>query len=96
MKHMCMVDINGRMMEILQSDREANEGEFKVDLGNYYEVLNEQRFPDAMYSHDLETWVGVGEQRPLPVQEPSEVDTLKSQVIMLEDLVAEIAMKVYE
>lgn len=61
MQQMCMVNDQGKLLEILQEDREPWEGEFKVPLAGYYERLNDDRYPDAKYDFENKVWVGVGE-----------------------------------
>lgn len=70
-QQMCMVNEQGKLIEILQRDRKPQEGEYKVPLEGYYECLNEKRYPDAEYRFKFKKWVGVGEQRPKPVIEPT-------------------------
>lgn len=100
---MCMVNEQGVLVDIPQVDREPNEGEFKVPLQGYYEKLNEDRYDIAVWSFDLEKWIGQGEQRPIIPQQPSEIEILQAklnsatqQLDFQEELIVELAMKVYE
>lgn len=63
---MCMVNEQGILVDIPQVDREPNEGEFKAPLQGYYERLNEDRYDNAIWSFELEKWIGQGKQRPMP------------------------------
>lgn len=76
----CMVSAQGEMLEILQADREPLEGEFKATTAGYYEVLNEQRYPKAIYDFTAKAWVGVGEPIPIQSPQPTELDKLKADV----------------
>lgn len=65
----CIVSEQGEMLEILQDEKELQEGQFLVPLSNYYEVLNEQRYDNAIWDFEQEKWVGAGEQRPIVIPE---------------------------
>ena len=91
-EQMCVVNEQGNLLEILQKDILENECEFKVKLSNYYDVLNGQRYPNAKYDFKLKTFVGVGEQRPLPISEPTETEMLKQRLEIAERTILELMM----
>lgn len=90
--NMCIVNTNGELLEILQSDREAQEGEFKLPLDGYYEVFNIQRYSQAVWDFTENKWKGVGEPILVPEPEPSEVDVLKKDLISVQEALDFIVM----
>lgn len=74
-----IVNENGELLEILQEEKELEEGQIIVPLSNYYDVLNLGRYPSAIWSFDLKKWIGQGEQRPIIPQQPSEIEILKME-----------------
>jgi len=75
-----LIDNNGELLEILQTEKEPQEGESIVLLEGYYEIFNEQRYKQAKWNFDLNKWVGLGEQRPVVIPQISEVEELKGRV----------------
>ena len=77
----CIVNEQGELLEILQEEREKEleEGKSIVPLSNYYEVRNTERYPTAIWSFELEKWIGRGEQRPIPEIQPTEIEILKME-----------------
>lgn len=75
----CIVNAQGELLEILQEgqQKELQEGQSVVPLSNYYDVRNIERYDNAIWSFDLEKWIGQGEQRPIVVPELSEIEKLK-------------------
>lgn len=59
----CMVSENGKLLEILQQDREPQASEFKVPITGYHDVFNIELFSDAEWDFKLNKWVGVGAKR---------------------------------
>lgn len=76
----CLVNSDGELLEILQIDRKITDGEFKVPLSNYYEILNIERYPKTIWDFKLKTWIGVGKPIIPPTPEPSEFEKLKANV----------------
>lgn len=75
----CLVNEQGKLLEILQEIRAAKKDERIVNLSNFYDVLNEGRYDNAVYDFTLKEWVGVGEQRPIVIPTPSEIEKLKME-----------------
>ena len=62
----CIVNQKGELLEILQEEKELEEGKSLVPLSNYYDVLNLERYDIAIWDFELKKWIGKGEQRPIP------------------------------
>lgn len=101
----CIVNQQGELLEILQEgqEKELEEGQHLVPLSNYYDVRNLERYPTAIWSFDLEKWIGQGEQRPIIPPQPNEIEILQAklnsasqQLDFQEELIVELAMKVYQ
>ena len=101
----CIVNQSGELLEIFQEGQEKKlqEGQSIVPLSNYYDVFNVERYPTSIWSFELEKWTGQGEQRPIIPQQPSEIEILQAklnsatqQLDFQEELIVELAMKVYE
>jgi hypothetical protein len=101
----CLINGQGELLEILQEgqEKEVQEGQFLVSLSNYYDVLNLERYPNAIWDFELKMWIGIGEQRPVVVPMPSEMDILQAklnsateQLDFQEELIVELAMMVYQ
>lgn len=77
----CIVNEQGELLEILQEgqEKELQEGQFLVPLSNFYDVLNLERYPNAIWNFELEKWIGQGEQKPMPEPQPSEIEILKME-----------------
>ena len=75
----CIVNEQGELLEISQEEKELEEGQHLVPLSNYYDILNLERYDIAIWSFDLLKWVGVGEQRPIPEIQPTEIEILKME-----------------
>lgn len=71
---MVLINEEGQLLEI--DPKVINEDSILVPLRGYYEVLNELRYPKAIWDFDIKDWVGVGEQRPIEVQPISETQKL--------------------
>ena len=80
----CIVNEQGELLEILQEgqEKELQEGQFLVPLSNFYDVLNLERYPTAIWSFELKKWVGKGEQKPMP--EPQIKVDLEDYILDLE------------
>lgn len=76
----CIVNEQGELIEILQEgqEKELKEGQFLVSLSNFYDVLNLERYENAIWSFGLEKWIGKGEQRPEILPLPSVEERLKN------------------
>ena len=99
----CTINEQGELLEISQEEKELEEGQHLVPLSNYYDILNLERYDIAIWSFDLLKWVGVGEQRPIIVQQPTEIEILQAklnsasqQLEFQEELIVEMAMIVYQ
>jgi len=70
----------GKLLEILQTEKEPQKNESIVTIEGYYEVFNEQKYESAKWDFNLNKWVGVGEIRSIIIPQPSEVQELKGRV----------------
>lgn len=76
-----LIDKGGNLLEILQEGQaaELQEGQSIVPLMDYYEIRNEQRYDNAVWDFEQKKWVGVGEQRPIVIPQPSDMESLKEE-----------------
>lgn len=98
-----LVNEKGEYLDIFQEEKELLDGQHVVPLEGYYEVFNAQLYSQAVWDFKLNKWKGVGEPEPIPVPQPSEVELLKTkldfatkQLEQQEELIVELAMKVYQ
>ena len=92
----CIVNEQGKLLEILQEgqEKELEEGQFLVPLSNYYDVLNAERYDNAIWSFELKKWIGQGEQRPIIPPQPSETEILKEKIATQEMVIEELMFNI--
>jgi len=93
-KNEVLVNGKGELLEILQEPIKISEEDkdklFIVPLDGYYEIFNEQRYPQARWDFKLKTWTGTGEQKPdvKPIPSPEErIKNLENMVVGLMDII---------
>lgn len=69
----------------MQELKELQEGQHIVTSQGYYEILNEQRYDNTVWDFEQQKWVGVGKQRPIEVQQQSEMEILKEENELLKN-----------
>lgn len=66
----CLVNIKGELLEILQEEKEPQTGAYIVPLDGFYDILNIQKYDQAVWSFEQSKWVGVGEPNIPLIPEP--------------------------